>query len=162
MASRHSIEIPGLPKSLNRVGSRGSAFAFHREKKRLENDLVTAMLVAKVPKGAHCVEATAVLYPPTAHKRDEGNFRTILEKALGDALQAGGWLPDDTPEHFTFGRLTFGEKRKPALTVVELVVSLAPSAHATERSAWGGTGGAEPSPHKGEEMDEPRVGKGRA
>ena len=28
-------------------------------------------------------------------------------RALGDALVNGGWLPDDTPEHFRFGALVF-------------------------------------------------------
>jgi hypothetical protein len=43
---------------------------------------------------------------PTKRKRDEGNFRIILEKAMGDALVNGGWLPDDNPEHYVFQHVT--------------------------------------------------------
>lgn len=117
------LELPGLPKSLNRVGSRGGHMAFHREKKRLEGDLVIALLYAKVPKKLLTVDASAILYPPTAHKRDTGNYRTILEKALGDALQLG-WLPDDSPDFYAFNDLEFGEKHKaPGLTVINLMVN---------------------------------------
>lgn len=122
MTKTYTIEIPGIPKSLNEIGGRNHWAVFHREKKRLEGDLCIALMAAKVPKKLNRVEATAILYPPTRHKRDEGNFRSTLEKALGDALQLG-WLPDDSPEFFTFGRLTFAEKRKPASTVIELVCS---------------------------------------
>lgn len=117
------LELPGLPKSLNRVGSRGSHFAFHREKKAWEGMIVIALLEEKVPKNVDRVEAGATLYPPTAHRRDEGNYRTMLEKCLGDALQLG-WLPDDDPGHFQFKELTFGEKRpKPGLTVIKLYLT---------------------------------------
>lgn len=122
MSATYSIEVPGIPKSLNRVGSRGSAFAFYREKKLWQDQLTIALRYAKVPTGLTFVEATATLHPATNRRRDEGNFRAILEKSLGDALVRGGWTPDDTPEHFTFGRLTFGAKREHPLTVVELAV----------------------------------------
>jgi hypothetical protein len=71
----------------------------------LEEALRAAGLPCPVPGGR--VDVSAVLLVPDRRRRDEGNFRTPLEKALGDALQAGGWLPDDTPEHFRFGELTF-------------------------------------------------------
>jgi hypothetical protein len=54
-----------------------------------------------VPGGR--VEASAVLLVPDRRGRDEGNYRTPLENALGDALVRGAWLPDDTPAHYRFG-----------------------------------------------------------
>lgn len=42
---------------------------------------------------------------PKAAKRDQGNHRTLLEKATGDALEAGGWILDDTWDRFSFGNL---------------------------------------------------------
>lgn len=123
MAETYRLELPGIPKSLNRVGSRGSHFAFHSEKKKWEGMLVTALLLAKVPKDLLTVDASAVLHPPTAHKRDTGNYRTMLEKALGDALQLG-WLSDDSPDFYAFNDLTFGEKAaKPGLTIITLLVN---------------------------------------
>lgn len=118
--SEFTLELPGIPKSLNKVGSRGSHFAFHREKKSWEGMITIALLEVKVPKGLERVEAKALLHPPTAHRRDEGNYRTMLEKALGDALQLG-WIPDDDPDHFAFRELRFGEKaKKPGLTLITL------------------------------------------
>lgn len=115
------LELPGIPKSLNAVGSRGSHFAFANEKKKWEGMIFIALNQAKVPRGLIYIEATAVLYPPTKHKRDEGNFRMMLEKALGDVLQVGGWLADDSTDQFRFGRLEFAEtKPKPGLTVLML------------------------------------------
>lgn len=116
------LELPGIPKSLNAVGARGkSHFAWSNEKKKWEGMFFIALNQAKVPKGLVYAEATAVLYPPTAHKRDEGNFRTMLEKSLGDVLQMAGYLADDSTEEFRFGRLEFGQPHpKPGLTVVML------------------------------------------
>lgn len=117
------LELPGIPKSLNQVGSRGGHFAFHREKKHWEGMLFIALNQAKVPRGLLSVDASAVLHPPTAHRRDTGNYRTMLEKALGDALQLG-WLADDGPDFYAFNDLTFGEKAKaPGLTIVTLRVN---------------------------------------
>lgn len=114
------LELPGIPKSLNAVGSRGSHFAWQNEKKKWEGMMFIALRQAKVPEGLVYVEATAILHPKTNHKRDEGNFRAILEKALGDILQAGGWLDDDDDTKFRFGRLEFAEKRNPPETILML------------------------------------------
>ena len=123
MNDAYRLEVPGIPKSLNRIGSRGSHFAWHREKRMWQDMLAIALRVAKVPTELAYAEATAVLYPAVRRRRDEGNYRAVLEKALGDALVAGGWLADDTPELFRFGRLVFGEVRGTPLTVVTLDVS---------------------------------------
>ena len=40
---------------------------------------------------------------PTRIRRDQGNYRFLTEKALGDALVMGGWLRDDSWEFFEFG-----------------------------------------------------------
>jgi len=66
------------------------------------------------------VFAFAELTVPVKRDRDEGNFRTPLEKALGDALQNGGWLVNDTPEFFRFGQVTFTLKPGVSETKVTL------------------------------------------
>jgi hypothetical protein len=48
---------------------------------------------------------------PDRIRRDQGNFRYFIEKALGDALVAGGWLEfgglaDDDWDHYEFGGMT--------------------------------------------------------
>ena len=42
---------------------------------------------------------------PDRKRRDQGNHRFLLEKALGDALVAGGWLDDDDWARYEFGGL---------------------------------------------------------
>lgn len=64
-------------------------------------------MAKRVPRGLVKVEVSAVLTFPTNRRRDEGNYRTPLEKCIGDALVNGGWLRDDTPDAFTFGRVKF-------------------------------------------------------
>lgn len=120
------LDVPGIPKSLNQVGSRGSRFAWQNEKKAWEGMLWTACTIAKLPRDLAFVHAVAILHPTTNRRRDEGNYRTMLEKALGDALQLGGWLADDSPEFFKFGSLAFGVPEKPARTVVILEVDEKP------------------------------------
>lgn len=109
------IECPP-PASMNhRPGAHWTAR--HRRKRQAEGELAMLLLAAGVPRpipGGR-VHATAQILFPTVRRRDEGNYRTALEKALGDALAPHDpehpfrWLPDDTPEHFTFGAVTFGQ-----------------------------------------------------
>ena len=42
----------------------------------------------------------------TQQRRDGGNHRVLLEKALGDALTEGGYLVDDDWNRYEFGRRT--------------------------------------------------------
>lgn len=123
----YELQLPDLPPSLNRVGSRGSHMAFWREKKKWEGMLQIALLEKRVPRGVEYIEATATLHFPTKHRRDEGNFRMMLEKALGDVLVSGGYLPDDTPDHYRFDRCQFGETRKPGETWITLEIPDGPA-----------------------------------
>lgn len=59
----------------------------------------------RVPRGLSSVTATATIRFKQRRRRDEGNFRVILEKAFGDALVAGGWLADDTADLYRFGEV---------------------------------------------------------
>lgn len=107
------IELAYTPPSINQVAvgraaSRGAGIASTRAKKQLQSDLESMLLVERLPRPLVFVEAAARLrFARRNSRRDEGNFRTPLEKALGDALTNGGWLLDDTPDTYHFGRLTF-------------------------------------------------------
>lgn len=102
------IWLAETPPSLNVIAGRGSRWTFSRAKRRWQSDLGIALMADGLPRGLHRVEVSAVLTFPTRRRRDAGNHRVLVEKALGDALVEGGWLPDDTPEHFDFGAVTFG------------------------------------------------------
>lgn len=47
-----------------------------------------------------------VTFPDDREDRDQGNFRVVIEKALGDALEAGGWLKKDNWARYQFGNLS--------------------------------------------------------
>lgn len=120
----YELQLPDVPPSLNVVGSRGrSHWPYTNAKKKWEGIIGIGLMVAKVPRGLQRVEASAVLTFPSKRKRDEGNFRTLLEKALGDILVSGGWLDDDTPEAFTFRELSFADEKGEKLTLIRLEVT---------------------------------------
>lgn len=88
-------------------GYGGNHFVASKTKKAWEGLLFVALLEAKAPKPMPPLEATALLVVPTRHRRDEGNFRMVLEKSLGDVLHQMGYIPDDTPEWYRFAGLEF-------------------------------------------------------
>lgn len=113
------LEWADVPPSLNRQG-RVHPMKQARLKRQLEDVLFVLLLEAKVPRGLASVEARAKLRFPVRRRRDEGNFRWLLEKALGDVLQAGGWLEDDTPDQYRFFGLEFEDELGPRRTTVVL------------------------------------------
>lgn len=109
------------PPSLNRVGTRSNHWAVRDAKNRWQGIFEQILMGANLERGRERIHATASLRLPVRRTRDEGNYRWMLEKALGDALVNGRWLPDDTPEHFTFGGVSF-EAPGPARTTVTLEI----------------------------------------
>lgn len=120
------IEVGQVPPSLNRVATRGSRFKVSRAKKSLQEELVWALLAAKVPKGLTRVEASASLRFPQRRRRDPGNYGWLIEKSLGDALAPHDpehphrWLPDDTAAFFAYGPTVIEEEPGPARTTIIL------------------------------------------
>lgn len=119
----YDIVLPGTPPSFNKVGHSGNRWAWTKAKREWDGYCMVALLAAKVPKKLARVSATATLYFSSRRKRDVVNYRTLLEKSLGDALQLG-WLDDDDPDHFSFGQIVLdvAPKGKPPETVVRLEV----------------------------------------
>lgn len=109
MTGSATVALGYLPVSFNATGHAHWSRSWSA-KQALQRDLEFVMLATPglprpIPGGR--VQVSAVLLVPDRRRRDAGNFRTPLEKACGDALVNGGWLPDDTPEHFEFGDLVF-------------------------------------------------------
>lgn len=121
----YELSLPDVPPSLNVVGSRGkSHWAFTNAKKKWEGMFFIALLESKVPKDLLSVDAEAVLTFPSKRVRDEGNFRMMLEKALGDIMVTGGWLPHgDSADFYYFRRVSFSEETGPKHTLVKLMVN---------------------------------------
>ena len=109
LAKSHPDHL-GAPPSLNVFGS-GSQFLFQQKKKDWERVLTAKLEAASLPRPCAriLVEAEAVF--PDRSRRDQGNFRFLLEKALGDALTAGGWLEDDDWTRYEFGNLTYAYEK---------------------------------------------------
>lgn len=127
-SGRVRIEVPGkVPVSLNKIGGRPNPAAWRRFKALWTGLFLEQLLAAQSrgelpaistpsrldepPEGQlDFVEAAGAVRFNIHRKRDEGNFRAPIEKALGDALTGGDravwphgrWLPDDTSEHYRF------------------------------------------------------------
>lgn len=108
MSSYATLSIPGTPPSFNAIGYRSHWAVGRRHKQQWQQFLSIALMEQRVPRGLKAVSVTAEIRFKQRRRRDEGNFRVILEKAFGDALVEGGWLPDDTGDEYHFGavRLT--------------------------------------------------------
>jgi hypothetical protein len=72
------IWIGDTPPSLNVVAGRRWDWA--KAKRRWQSDLGLLLMAERLPRGLQRVEASAVLTFPTRRRRDEGNFRSLLEK----------------------------------------------------------------------------------
>lgn len=98
------LEHIGAPPSLNVLGD-GNRFIYRALKTAWEALLIERLKESDLPRGLAHVLVEGECTFPDRRRRDQGNHRFMLEKALGDALQQGGWLADDSWEHFEFGGL---------------------------------------------------------
>jgi hypothetical protein len=105
------LVIDDVPPSLNTVAT-SHWRKYGRIKKAWQGYCEGALMAEAVPRRLKAVKAKAILTFPQDRRRDEGNFRFFVEKALGDALTNGGWLADDTAEQYTFGAIEFEKGRK--------------------------------------------------
>lgn len=104
--AKYAPEHLGHSESLRALGS-GNQFVYQNMKKGWEQALTLALEQAGLPKGLGRVLVEGQMCFPDRRKRDQGNHRFIVEKALGDALQAGGWLADDDWASYEFGGLAY-------------------------------------------------------
>lgn len=115
-----SFVYDDTPPSFNKVGHSGNRWSWTKAEKEWRGIFETLLMATGFPRDWEQITAVVRLRFPSKRRRDEVNYRTLLEKALGDALVNGGWLPDDTPEHFTFERVHFEQQTGKPLTTIEL------------------------------------------
>lgn len=96
----YELWVGATPPSFNRAGMTGSRWKLIGAVKEWRGTLGALMMEARVPRGCSLVVATATLTFPSRRRRDAENFRVVLSKALGDALQDYGAIPDDTAEFY--------------------------------------------------------------
>jgi len=116
-----TLELAYTPVSYNETRYAHWAVA-RRHASQLRDDLVTLLRASHAPAAGpdQRITASAHLRFPTRRRRDTGNFRTPLEKALGDALQIAGIIHDDTPDLYTLDRLRFATQPGPHQTIITL------------------------------------------
>lgn len=93
----YRVEVPGLPPSLNKWLSGTHWRTKAREKIEWEGAFLWALREARIPKPLKWPVTLDVTQFST-RIRDCDNA-VISAKFAGDALVAGGWLPNDTPEY---------------------------------------------------------------
>jgi len=108
------------PPSFNEVGHTGNRWTWTKAEKQWRETFEMLLMSTGFPREWDQITAVVRLRFPTKRRRDEGNYRTLLEKALGDALVNGRWVEDDTPDHFVFERVHFEQQLGKAQTTIEL------------------------------------------
>lgn len=101
----------GAPTSFQSDIGSGNRFAYQNMKKAWQSLLLERLRASELEPGLTHVLAEGQCTFPTRTRRDQGNHRFMLEKALGDALVQGGWLEDDDWEHYEFGGLSAVHER---------------------------------------------------
>lgn len=111
----YSVVIRDAPKSVNQggAGSRQHPHQAAKEKRRWEALFLAEFMTAKVKKHmSHCAVDVTLHFRRRNH-RDEENYRAGIIKPLGDALQQGQYLEDDTKQWFTVAGFELIEASEP-------------------------------------------------
>jgi len=109
----------GSPPSINPLGS-GDPGTWMGLKENWSRVLREELERSDLPRGLFGVFVEGEAVFSQRGGRDQGNFRIILEKALGDVLAAGGWIEDDTWDRYEFGNLA--QKIEPGVSATRLVL----------------------------------------
>jgi hypothetical protein len=99
-----AFEVPHIPPSMNDIVGQGTRWRYTKAKRDWTAILKPAIVRAGLEPCDRIVAVGEITFPTRA-KHDQGNYRFMLEKALGDVLQ-DGWLPDDSWDHYEFSDLT--------------------------------------------------------
>jgi hypothetical protein len=97
--------------TLNDFGSGNTWVGYQGALKKWKPWLQDALAEAGLPRPLDSVLVEGMMCFPTRDPtgarrgRDQGNHRYFIEKALGDALEDGGWLVSDSWAHYEFGNL---------------------------------------------------------
>lgn len=122
----YSLELPGTPPSFNAVGLHSHWSRGRKVKQEWQRMIETMLLKEQVPRGLQSVAASAVVNFKQRRRRDEGNWKAIIEKACGDALVRANRLADDTPDYYRFGSVELLAPSEVPSTIIHLVCELPP------------------------------------
>jgi hypothetical protein len=119
----------GAPKSFNVLASGAGSgnFGVYDSMKSAWQAIFLDLLKASGLEPCDSVFAEGeITFPDHREDRDQGNFRVILEKALGDALEEGGYLVSDNWDRYEFGQLSKREHPGESATRLTLFPDLRP------------------------------------
>jgi hypothetical protein len=109
---RHDRMHMGAPPSMNSGNHSMQPMAYQALKHAWQSAFAQLLGESGLPRGLEAVSVEGLVGFPTLAVRDGGNFRWMIEKALGDALVSGsltvrgGWLEDDC--FYPVSRYEFG------------------------------------------------------
>lgn len=125
--ARAAVQHLGAPPSLNVFGS-GNQRVYQSWKKAWSGAFAALLQDAHLPKPLAGVLVEGRVCFPTRLRRDQGNYRFLLEKALGDTLTEGGWLADDDWSQYEFGNLAYVYEKGRSWTELVLFPAVASEA----------------------------------
>ena len=113
----------GAPESFNVLASgkgSGNAMVYASLKERWQGFLLDLLADSGLQPQERIYVEGEITFPDNRDDRDQGNFRVVIEKALGDALQEGGYLVRDDWSRYEFGGLTM--KVEPGVSATRLML----------------------------------------
>ena len=102
------LQVEELPPSMNDIVGQGSRWRYTKSKKHWGE-----VLADRLPRieRVDSIYASGQLTFGRRGARDQDNYRFMLEKALGDALQEVGILANDDWNSYQFGDLTYAYEK---------------------------------------------------
>jgi hypothetical protein len=100
----------GAGPSVRMFGS-GAQQVYQAVKHQWQDHLRALLEDTHLPRPCAHILVEGQMTFPDRGRRDQGNHRFIVEKALGDALVDGGWLEDDDWTRYEFGGLAYAYEK---------------------------------------------------
>jgi hypothetical protein len=128
------LEVKRTPPSINANQIRSNWRGFQKEKKNWQEEIGQLLMIKGRKRGAYqrAIAGGVMRFEPhkIAHlrsyeRRDSGNYRGLVDKALGDALIIDPhlpaplrYIPDDDEAHYHFSGVEFDPTPGPPRTVL--------------------------------------------
>jgi hypothetical protein len=113
----------GVPPSLNVGGSGQNHFTYQNTKKAWQAIMEKKLAETGLPRGLGRITVEGEMCFGDRADRDQGNFRYLVEKALGDMLEDQGYLENDAWARYEFGNLKYRYEKGVAYTKLMLFPS---------------------------------------
>lgn len=113
----------GVPQSLNVQSAGAKWHNYQSAKKNWSARLGELLEQSDLPRALGYVYVEGQVCFPDRRKRDQGNFRFLLEKSLGDTLVDLGYISDDDWSRYEFGNLRRTYEKGVSWTAVTLFPS---------------------------------------